>query len=169
MSIGGTLFYRSNANYNFFVSKVENSEVETLNYAEMNKSLLSAIDELKNTVNTYSILCAVADKTPYSENILHLKNFDFKGFKENNTVNPDVFSSVEIYLKEGKVKEVYHHTLNEFIILLEILEKIKASVELGRVPDINLAWEANQKYLELGLFGQYSSKIFRDVRNELGI
>jgi len=169
VSTGGTMFLKSKSNFDLFLSRVENSEIETLNYEGINNSLFAAIDELKKAVNSYSILCGIADKIPYSSNILHLKNYDYKGFQENNTVNPDVFSKVEIYLNEGKVKEVFHYTLDEFLSLLAILEKIKTSVELKGFPDINLSWEANQKYLELGLFGQYSSKVFMDIRNELGI
>lgn len=169
VSEGGTFFLQSKGYFNFFVSRVEYSEIQGPNYEEMNIHLLAAIENLESAIDKYSLLCYTADNAQYNDNIVYLIKYDYNGFKESNSVDLDVFCKVEEFLSQGKVKEVYHYALNEFLVLRGMLEEIKASVQLKRFPDINLVWKANEKFFNLGHFGQNCSQIFRNVKENEGL
>ncbi|NIM11497.1 MAG: hypothetical protein GTO45_16375 [Candidatus Aminicenantes bacterium] len=59
---------------------------------------------------------------------------------------------------------IYERSYNDTGNILRELRVIKASIDSGSIPAIKDCWRINKKYLELELFGMYSSQVFFEIK-----
>ncbi len=154
-------FLESYANTLLFMKKIEWSGKTALDYDELKNILEKAMDNMKSANETYVNLKQAADAAPYNPAvILALKNFDYDGFKEANSLNGDVFNQVKGYLVKGDIRGVYARILLDTENLIILLERIKVQVDTGDFPVIGDVWNLNHAYSQSLLFGQYLSRVF---------
>ncbi len=163
---GAGCFLRSNSDMQLFLNKIELSELNGMDYSELQNIINSAIENMENAKETYINLISIAKVTPYNPSVIEkLQFFDYSGFQEDNKLNSEIFKQVEAFLSNGDVTGMYIHLKSDIDSILEKLYNIKSNVDSSTFPDIQKIWRANQEYLESLLFGQYVARIFIEINN----
>ncbi len=161
---GAGYFLDSHSNLQAFLSRVEMSEINGIDYNELREILYKTIEDMEKAREAYYNLKIKADNTPYEENVIEqLGAFDYDGFQEANGLIPFIFEKVKGYLSKGDVRGVYANGLSNTETILEKLYTVKESVDADQFPDIKDLWRISQFYSENQGFGQYTSEIFRTI------
>jgi hypothetical protein len=162
---GAGYFLKSNSNIQLFLNKIELSELNGMDYSELQNIINSAIENMENAKETYINLISIAKVTPYNPFIIEkLQLFDYPGFQKENKLNSEIFKQVETFLSIGDVTGLYIKFKLDIDSILVPLYNIKASVYNETFPEISSLWLINQKYSELVLFGQYGSQVFFEIK-----
>lgn len=166
-SIGGFIvraagyFLNSHSAWNTLLNRVEMSELNGLDYAELREYLYRSIEEMEKACAAYTDLKAAADKTAYVQSVIdRLLTFDYYSFQKEMGLNAVIFSGVRYYLGKGDIRGIYNAALNKATAILDSLYKLKILIDADTLPGIQDLWRINQTYVEFGLFGQYVSQVF---------
>jgi hypothetical protein len=158
---GAGYFLSSYSDILAFLNKIELAELKGIDYAELQKIIAGAVENMTNAKNTYLTLTQTADVTPYNLEVIEkLIAFDYGAFRREKQLNRVVFSQVESFLARGDIRGVYHRFLSIAEELLVRLNTIKADVDAGRFPFSEALWELNQDAAQALLFGQYTTEVF---------
>jgi hypothetical protein len=158
---GGGYFLKSHSDLLLLLNKIEISELNGVDYSELQYIINSAIKNMVNAKETYINLISIAKVTPYNPSIIEkLQLFDYPGFQKEKKLNSEIFKQVEVFLSKGDVTGVYNHLKSEMDSILEKLYEIKSDIDLNNFPEITALWRVNQKYSETMLFGQYVAEVF---------
>jgi hypothetical protein len=142
-------------------NKVELSDLYGVNPEELKVMIDQTITDTQLTLETYSALVAKANATPYNENVIDkLTAFDYKAFKNEKGLNPNVFKKVEAFLSEGDIRGNYAYILERLDNLLGVLYQIKSLVDADSLPENEMMWRLHQQFSETLLFGQYTAEVF---------
>lgn len=161
---GASFFLESHSDFQLFLNKVELSEINGVNYDELNGIIDDAIAKMDSAQYTYYVLKVVAAETPYNQSVIErLKSFDYDEFFYGRDLNPVVFNKVKEYLYNGDITGAYCEMLSNKSLLLEKLLFVKSFVAKGSIPPISELWSLNQLYSNSLLFGQYIAMIFSSV------
>lgn len=160
-------FLRGKAYVNLFAEKVELSELDGIDFSDMDNMLRLALISMESSHSYYKTLKKKADETPYNpQAIQELVTFDYDTFgKENNLVN-DIYADVKSYLIKGDVRGFYDRLFVYTGNIIDILEILKGEIEIGIFPDIKNIWKLNQKCSKMLLFGQYASQVFKTIQDK---
>ncbi len=162
---GGAVFLDSSGQYTQFVSLYELSEISRPNYKAMTKYLAAAVEAMEKATRAYDQLSGMAREIPYNQGVINrLAEFDYEAFQESRGLIPSIFLDVQAYLSTGDVRGVYAEFHLRAGAILDALQKIKASVDGERLPEVSAVWRLNQKYASLKLFGQYVAEVFISFR-----
>ena len=163
---GAGYFLKSNSNMQLFLNKIELSELNGMDYSELQNTINSAVENMENAKETYSNLISITKITPYNPSVIEkLQLFDYPGFQEENKLNSEIFKQVEAFLSIGDVTGLYIKFKLDIDSIIVLLYNIKSSVDNEKFPEISSLWLINQKYSELMLLGQYGSQVFFEIKN----
>lgn len=147
-----------------FLYKTELSEVNGVNYLELQEILISAIANMESASGTYKNLIQLARETPYDPAVIDkLMKFDYQGFMKKKSLTSDVFLKVQGFLAKGNVTGAYISMKASKDAIIAQLYAIKASLDANVFPDINQIYRANQAYHDTMLFGQYMADVFNNL------
>jgi hypothetical protein len=163
---GAGYFLESYSNTLLFMKKIEWSGKTALDYDELKNLVDKALDNMKSAKETYVNLKQAADTAPYNPAVIDaLKQFDYNGFKEANSLNGDIFKEVNGYLVKGDIRGVYARILLDTENIILLLERIRDQVDAGDFPVIGDVWNVNHAYSQSLLFGQYTSQVLASIIN----
>lgn len=158
-------FLQSYSNMLTFLNKIERSELEGLNYVEIQSYLDSAIEYMTEVKTGYVEITHEADMSTYNQEVIYkLLIFDYNAYEKANALNHTIFIDVESYLKKGDVKGIYHKLLADVEGMLNILAIIKEKVDANIFPGISDLHRVNQYYSQSLLFGQYTAEVFIEIK-----
>ena len=158
---GGGYFLNALSNIMIISNRIEMSNINGIDYEELEKIMDIALENIINAKATYSILIQKAQATPYNMIVISkLKSFDYQFFMTDYSLNNDIFKEVEGYLKSGDITGTFVRIYNSFIKIEGLLLSIKNEVSLNRVPTLAKIWEVNEDASNTLIFGQYITRIF---------
>jgi hypothetical protein len=142
------------------------SDLNGLDYTELNQILDGAIHNMNNANNNYFMLILKAEFTPYNMTFIDkLKTFDYHGFESEYHLNAVVFDRVEGYLKKGDITGAFKACRTDILEIIAVLEEIKGYTTTNQLPDLTILWSLNELCSESLLFGQYAARVFAEVKN----
>ncbi len=163
---GAGYFLKSRSDLLLLLNKIELSELNGIDYLELQNIIKSVIENMENAKATYENLIAIAKETPYNESVIEtLKNFDYPGFQENQGLNNEIFKEVENLLIKGDVTGVFEKFKDDLENILATMYEVKYTVDSNTFPEIAVLWEINQKYVYSLLFGQYVAVVCKNLKN----
>lgn len=146
-----SLFLKSNSDYQLFIERIELSDINGVNYAELQTIINKAIVNMELANSTYYEIWQTSKALDYNPFILEkLRNFDYAQYQVDHNLNSSIIIQVTCY-------EWFYNATGE---ILESLNILKESVNSNTIPKIKDCWRLNQKFLESELFGQYVSEVF---------
>ncbi|MDQ1352186.1 MAG: hypothetical protein QG657_2492 [Acidobacteriota bacterium] len=161
---GAGYFLASHADMQKFSNKIELSEINGVNYPELQEMLNSAIANMESASAVYKNLIQAAQETPYNRAVIHkLLKFDYRGFMKKNNLVADVFIKVKGFLARGDVTGAYIKLKTSKDAIVAQLYIIKTALDSNLFPDVNLLYQVNQAYCETLLFGQYIAQVFNNL------
>ena len=161
---GAEFFLDSYSNTLLFMKKTESSSFEDLNYEELGTILDRALSSMNLANEAYVELKQAADHTPYNPVVINaLRNYNYDNFRESTPVNDAVFTEVKMYLLNGDIRGVYGKILADTDNIVNLLKKVKSSVDEGKFPSLNDVWNLNQAFFNTLLFGGYVAKVFHEL------
>ncbi|MCP5102049.1 MAG: hypothetical protein GY950_01655 [bacterium] len=163
---GAGYFLESYAETLSFLKKIELSELEGIDYPQLQKAVTGAVDNMQQAYRVYLELKQLSGVTPYNTEVIgQLMLFDYAAFQQEKALNPTVFAEVEAYLSKGDIRGVYGRFLAISEELLVLLNAVKSAVDSNRFPTGAELWSLNQASAQSLLFGQYTSEVFSRVLN----
>lgn len=162
--VGGSHFLNSHSYTLLLLSKIEMSDLNGVNYNDLQATLNNAIKHMEGAKEAYTTLFQIAEVTPYNQNVINrLISFDYIGFQEKRGLNSIIFKDVEEYLSNGDVTGLLGEVLSSTGTILEMLYQVKNTIDTDQLPENSTLWRINQKYFEVLLFGQYAAEMFYAV------
>ncbi|MFC2155490.1 hypothetical protein ACFLRB_03235 [Acidobacteriota bacterium] len=162
---GAGHFLQSYSSMLTFLNKIERSELDGLNYAEIQSDLDSAIEYMTEVKTAYAEITREADMSTYNQEVIaKLLIFDYTAYEKANSLNHGIFTDVAFYLKKGDVKGIYHKLLSDIEGILNILAIIKEKVDVNVFPGVSDLHRMNQYYSQSLLFGQYVAEVFIEIK-----
>ena len=157
-------FLQSHSAFLLFLTRIELSELNGLDYSELRQIIGNTIGYMENARANYTDLVERADNATYDQGITKtLMNFDYQSFSEQKSLNKQIFSEVKSYLDSGDTRGIYYKILSDTQLILAQLTVIKSAVDSRMFPAMSDLWRVNQIYAETLLFGQYTAEIFYDI------
>ena len=92
-----------------------------------------------------------------------LRDFDYGGFALENGLSPETMTEVSSFLKQGNVLGFYRRHVVNLKKLQELLLRIRADLNAGRVPANRVLWSLLQQYDRTLIFGNYASMVFYKI------
>jgi len=158
-------FMRSYSSTLTFLNKIELSELDGLDYADIQSDLDSAISYMTEVKTAYVEITREADMSTYNQEVIEkLLVFDYATYEMANALNHCIFTDVRSYLEKGDVKGIYHKLLSDVRGILDILSIIKKKVDINVFPDLSDLYRMNQYYSQALLFGQYVAEVFIEIK-----
>jgi len=161
---GAGYFLASHADMQTLLNKLELSEINGVNYPEVQGMLNSGITNMENAGAAFKNLIRLAKETPYDQTVIDkLMKFDYQGFMKANNLVGDIFIKVQGFLAKGDVTGAYITLKSSKDAIIAQLYVIKAALDSNLFPDTNLLYQVNQAYSETMLFGQYVAQVFKNL------
>jgi len=162
---GAGYFIQSNSDYQLFLKTIEMSDIYGMNSEDMADSIDNAIKHMEMANETYYQILQVSNLFEYNPTILEkLKNFEYDNYQYINRLNSAIFYQVKQLLKPGNVRGCYQKFYIATNEILDRLRSIKSSSDTLIMPRISDCWRLNQLYMEMALFGQYTSEVFINMK-----
>lgn len=162
---GAGCFTEAYSEFVLFLNKIEIGELGSLNYNELKMVLDKAIEKMVDTKNIYCELKQKADHTPYNPKVINeLLAFNYGNFQIKNHLLEPVFNNVKHYLCRGKIREMYGERISQIERILSIANMIKSKIEVSELPGSSVFHDLNEACSQSLLFGQYASRVFREIR-----
>ncbi len=161
---GAGYFLTSYSDVLLLLNKVEVAELKGFDYRELQKIVESAVANMENVQDNYSVLKQMTEATPYQADMIEkLILFDYTGFQKARGLNSKIFGDVQNLLSQGDVKAAFARMLSTTETLLNHLYKIKGMIDAAEFPPITDLWQLNQDYANALLFGQYAAQVFFEI------
>lgn len=161
---GAGYFLRSYSGFLLFLQKVEMSELNGVNYPELQAVLNSAIDNMENAANTFDKLVQLAKEKPYNPVVIDkLRSFDYRGYMKDKGLNRVVFKKVKGFLVKGDVTGAYMKLKADMEDITRQMYTIKDAVDANIFPDISQLWRINQAIANNMSFGQHMAEVFMNL------
>jgi len=162
---GAGYFLESYSDFLLFLTKIEVSELDGLDYDKLRLNLNNAIEKMEYARDTYIQLKEEADVTPYNPIMIEeLLNFDYDGFQKKNHLIESIFDDVSFYLSKGKIREMYEKTISHIEGILEIANGLNEAINAGKFPKVSTLQDLNETCSKSLLFGQYAAKVFKKIK-----
>lgn len=163
--LGAGNFLKSHANFQQLLDRVELAEISGVNYQEWREILNDTIYNIERSHVYYYYFKILAVRTPYNQTFTgSLLYFDFTGFRETHGLNKEIFSGIELLLRDGNVTGVYEEIYKKTGEISGLLRSVKQDLDQDIFPGIPLLWKINQIYFDAMLFGQYAAMVFNEVK-----
>lgn len=163
--IDGAGFYlAAKTDIDKLLRSIELQDSQGLDFKVLNVVVDSAIANMKAAFGIYETLILEASNTPYNVEVqFRLKTFDYTSFMLSNGLNKSTFNAVSGFLKYGDITGCFKRTQSDMKNILAMLQIIKESTTLNRLPDISIIWRLNESCSELSLFGSYVARVFSAI------
>ncbi len=162
---GASYFLKSYSDFLLFFNEIEVSELEGVNYEDIQSRLTNAIEKMEYAREVYIGLTEKAAVTPYNPTVIaKLLDFNYDLFRKKNNLIEPVFKDVRFYLSKGKIREMYGRGL---LITEEILEKakaVKAKFDVYELPDASMLYDLSELCSRSFLFGRYVARVFWEIK-----
>ncbi len=161
---GAGYFLKSRSDTLLLFNKIELSDLNGVNYAELQQLVDNALANMQNAKAKYTSLTQIADTALYDQTIIdRLSGFDYYTFQQAKGLNSVIFGQVEAYLGTGDVRGIYHKILSDTQAIVDKLTVVKSAIDTGTLPGTSDLWRLNQSYSDTQLLGQYAAEIFYDI------
>jgi hypothetical protein len=162
---GGGHFLNAYSDILMLLNKIELSDLQGIDYKELQKIVDNAVSSMNNARASYSSLYQLASSTPYNPVVIQtLKNFDYKGFQQENGLNGIIYADMVYYLNRGDVRGFYARLLSDIENILQKINTIKLTIVLETIPEIHALWKLNQVCSATMLLGQFAAEIFYNIK-----
>jgi hypothetical protein len=157
---GAAYFFSGYSDTLLLLNRIELSEKQELDYAELDKILDSALGNMELMKKSYLSLNLKTEYLPYNPMMIQkLKDFNYLEFQQVNGLNPIIFDKVKDYLTAGDMRGVYSRILADIEGIISLLYLIKEKVHAGVFPGASHLWRLNQSCSDTLLFGQYVAMV----------
>jgi len=164
---GGSYYLSGYSDILRFLDRIESSDLNGLDYVDLNRVLDSAIEKMKISDYNYMLLIVKAECTPYNRSFIdRLIFFDYPGFESAYHLNSVVFAQVEEFLKKGDITGAFKACRSNIKGIITMLGGIKGFSANNRMPGLPLVWSLNELCSESLLFGQYAARVFADIKQK---
>lgn len=161
---GAGYFLKSQADTLLLLNKIELSDLNGLNYTELQQLLNNAIINMENARAKYTALTQTADTATYQASIIdRLTIIDYYSFQQTNGLNSVIFNQAVSYFNSGDIRGLYHKILSDTQAILDKLTFIKSYIDTNTLPQTSYFWRLNQSYSDTLLSGQYAAEIFYNI------
>ncbi|MCU0289773.1 MAG: hypothetical protein MUF15_25690 [Acidobacteria bacterium] len=161
---GAGYFLNSNTDFLLFLTKIERSELNGIDYNELRATLNRVIENMEKAKSLYTSLVQTAANTPSKQSFIEgLKIFDYVGYQNQSALNSIIFQDTVSFLKNGDITGLFAKILGRTAEILDRLYIAKKDIDAEIFPSISNIWRLNQCYNETVLFGQYAAEIFARI------
>jgi hypothetical protein len=155
-------FLLSHSNFQSFLNRVEMSELNKVDNNELRAFINRAVDNMKKAKATYIKVKKTAKKIPFNNILIErLQAFDFDRFQSQYGLLSPIYDRVKTKLSKGDIAGLDDGVIFNMGRILNQLNQVKAVVDKGQLPDIQVLWRIFQSYVEAQLYGQYISEIIK--------
>lgn len=163
---GGAYFLDANSHIQSLLAMVERQDFHGVNYADLLAAADNALLFLHKAADSYSRLIDLADHSPYNSLVLEkLRVFDYDAFAKQFGLSSDSVSPVRRFLHNGDITGMLKKAHNEYMVMIDLLTRIKTALYQFRLPDLSLCWQLNEAQAASSLFGSIVARIFAAIRN----
>lgn len=161
---GAGYFLESQSDTLLLLNKIELSDLDGVDYAELQLLVNNALTNMENAKGKYTSLTQIADTTPYDQTVIdQLTAFDYYSFQQANDLNSVIFGEMETYLGSGDIRGLYHKILSDTQTIIDKLTVVKAGLDAGTIPVTSDLWRLNQSYSDTLFTGQYAAEVFYEI------
>jgi len=165
ISEAGVFFLKASRDYQDFLQYLEESEYQPVDNSILINTLDNAYENMKAAHTRYHEIWQMSKILDFNPMVLELLlRFDYKSFQKKKNLIPNVFDTVEKFLKKGDLSGIYEKTYIDTGVFLRKIDLLK-TFHLGHSINLPLCWEINQRILKSQLFGQYISQIFAEINS----
>jgi len=157
-------FLKSYSDFLNFLSRIERTEMDGIDYSELTALFHSCVSNLRNSKEVYRDLLVKTELTPYNDDVIKkLRRFHYKAFRVKNSLNPAVFKEVSVYLRKADIRGLYKQLFADLEEILANSVEISKQLKENRFPKITGLWELNSLFSKTLIFGQYAAMIFHKI------
>jgi len=161
---GAGYFLKSHSDTLLLLNKIELSDLNGVDYAELQQLVDNALYNMQNAEANYTFLTQTADTAIYEQAVIdQLLAFDYYSFQQAKGLNGIIFDQVETYLGTGDVRGIYHKILSDTREIIDKLTVAKSIIDSGTLPETASLWRLNQSYSDTQFLGQYAAEVFYDI------
>lgn len=165
ISESSSYFLKSNSEIQFFLSQIEASELNGIDFPALNQAIDNAIFDMEHVRAIYVTMINNVLSAPYNETYIHgLRTFNYGELEHEKHFSSQIFGEVRSYLLNGDVRGFYSEVKVKVECILSELYTVKQAVYSGVLPPTSDLWQMNQSVSETLLFGQYAAQVFYSVR-----
>lgn len=161
---GAGYFLKSHSDTLLLLNKIELSDLNGVDYVELQQLVNNALTNMKNAEMKYISLTQFADSALYEPAVTgQLQVFDYYSFQQAKGLNGFIFDQAETYLGTGDVRGIYHKILSDSQTIIDKLTVVKSVIDTGLLPETSDLWRLNQSYSDTQLLGQYAAEVVYDI------
>lgn len=164
---GSSYFSQSFAYYQFFISNVEETELEKSKVKTLKHHLILAKLNLEAAKEIYMKQKVIFDNASFNENVLaELARFPFAQFQEEIKPIKEIFQQVQKCLKKGNIRQIPQKFITQSEKIIEKLNTLIGKLKpdgSNLVELVTLIQSLNSDYVETMMFGQYVAQIFAKI------
>jgi hypothetical protein len=161
---GAGYYLKANAGIQSLLNLVELQDMNGTDDAEMNRSVIAALDNITRAREIFAKLIETAEATPYNPVVIdRLNKFDYDTFMTVNTLNPVIFNELASYLSRGDITGTFKHSYAGLCSLEKLLMSIKEGLSMNQMPLLPVLWQLNETCAQTTLFGSYAARVFYEI------
>ncbi len=162
---GAAAYLNAYSAYLSFLNRIELSGQNSLDYAEAEKILADALQNIKTAKDAYYQLVVAAEATPYNPLVLaQLAAFDYDGYMKVQGLENNIFKKVRGYLQSGDITGAYILTYSRVKEIESMLTGIKSMLVLKTTPVLQDLWKVDELFAGTLMFGQYTARVFSEIK-----
>ena len=162
ITLGAGYYLNATSDFQKFLKMMEVQDIEGIDFFALQKKAGSSLLNVQNAAFIYMILVRQAEITPYNEAVINrLKDFDYKSFMLENSLNSVVFAEVKGYFQTGDITGLLKKVHNDLVELAAMLKVVNEDMVFNRVPQIAVLWNINETFSRVSLSGSYTARVFR--------
>ncbi len=162
---GAGYFMQTQGTVQVLLNKVEWQDLKAIDYIELNKLAMSALNSIINARSSFEELIKAAEVTTYNLEVIgQLNRFDYDIFLKENNLNPFIFGAVRSYLEKGDITGTFRYLSERLKGIEQLLLIIRQSTIENSLPELTICWRLNERCAETALFGSYIARIFKAIK-----
>lgn len=123
-----------------------------------------AAARVEQALKLFREIIITGNETGYEgRRIGQLRSFDYSRFAQENGLSQETMNEVSTYLGRGNVLGFYRRHAHNLQLLLTTLQRIRAELLAGRLPENRVFWALLQQYNSTMIFGNYASMVFYKI------
>ena len=161
---GAIHFLNSKSYADLLLMEYEKSAHQDFNYELAIDYIEKSIAELEISKSNYLKAKEIGENVGYIQRILIcFKEYDYDKYIIENNLNREIAEIVKHYFKQSDILAVYQNNIDNINGILNTLYYIRDNLKINKMPTINSFWKLLEQYSYTTLFGNYASRIGRDV------
>jgi hypothetical protein len=161
---GAGYFLKSQSETLLLLNKIELSDLNGVDFTELQKLVKSALMDMANAKSEYILLIQAVNTAPYKQTVIdQLKSFEYYAFQQVKDLDSVIFEKMETYLVSGDIRGIYQKILMDTQTIIDKLTTVKSNIDMGTLPSNSDLWRLNQSYFDTLFLGQYAAEIFYEI------